>query len=182
MNVQSKSVRRPETVTTGPLPGSRKIYISPACSPDLRVPVREILLDASANEPNLRVYDPSGPYTEADVHFDLAAGLPQIRESWLARREGLETYQGRPVKDEDNGHVSAEALAAPCPAQRILRRGRDGALVTQYEFARAGIITEEMIFCAHRENLGREAALAGAAGRLADGESFGADIPAICTP
>ena len=28
-------------------------------------------------------------------------------------------------------------------------------MVTQYEFARAGIVTEEMIFVAHRENLGR---------------------------
>jgi phosphomethylpyrimidine synthase len=182
MNVHSKSVPQPETVTQGPLPGSRKIYISPACSPDLRIPVREILLDPSAKEPNLRVYDPSGPYTESDLKVDLAAGLPQIRESWLARREGLETYAGRPVKAEDNGNISGEAAAAPCPAQRILRRGVEGALVTQLEFARAGIITEEMIYVAHRENLGREAVLAGAAERLADGESFGAEIPAFCTP
>jgi phosphomethylpyrimidine synthase len=32
--------------------------------------------------------------------------------------------------------------------------------VTQLEFARAGIITKEMIYVAHRENLGRTAALA----------------------
>ena len=87
-----------------------------------------------------------------------------------------------PVKAEDNGNVSGEALVAPCPAQRILRRGREGGLVTQYEFARAGIITEEMIYVAHRENLGREAAVAGAAERIADGESFGAEIPEFVTP
>ncbi|MDI9846811.1 phosphomethylpyrimidine synthase ThiC [Rhodoblastus sp. 17X3] len=182
MNVHSKNVRTPESVTTGPLPGSRKIYLSPACSPDMRVPVREIPLDPSCSEPPLRVYDPSGPYTETDVQVDLAAGLPQVRESWIARREGLETYPGRPVKAEDNGNVSAEALVAPCPAKRILRRGRDGGLVTQYEFARAGIITEEMIYVAHRENLGREAALAEAAERIKDGESFGAEIPEFVTP
>ncbi len=95
MNVHSKNVRHPDTVTQGPLPGSRKLYIEPACSPGMRVPVREILLDASAKEPNLRVYDPSGPYTESDFPINLAAGLPPIRESWLAARKGLETYQGR---------------------------------------------------------------------------------------
>ena len=47
---------------------------------------------------------------------------------------------------------------------------------------RAGIVTEEMIYVAHRENLAREAALEGAAGRLADGDSFGAAIPEFITP
>jgi phosphomethylpyrimidine synthase len=55
-------------------------------------------------------------------------------------------------------------------------------MVTQYEFARAGIVTEEMIFVAHRENWGRERMLAEAEARLADGESFGADIPPFITP
>jgi phosphomethylpyrimidine synthase len=55
-------------------------------------------------------------------------------------------------------------------------------MVTQYEFARAGIVTEEMIFVAHRENGGRERMLAEAEARLADGESFGADIPPFITP
>ena len=181
MNVHSKTPPARQR-HHGPLPGSRKIYIEPACSPDMRVPVREILLDASAGEPHLRVYDPSGPYTETRFAVDLSAGLPPLRESWLAAREGLEAYQGRAVKAEDNGNVSAEALAEPCPAQRVLRRGIDGAPVTQFEFARAGIITEEMIFCAHRENLGREAALAEAAARIQDGETFGAEIPDFVTP
>ncbi len=182
MNVHSKTIRTPESVTQGPLPGSRKIYISPACAENMRVPVREIALDPSSGEPSLRVYDPSGPYTEADAKIDLAAGLPQIREVWLNQRKGLETYRGRDVKAEDNGNLSADATAAPCPAQRVLRRGVDGAPVTQYEFARAGIITEEMVYVAHRENLGREAALAGAAERLKDGDSFGAAIPEFVTP
>ena len=54
--------------------------------------------------------------------------------------------------------------------------------MTQYEFARAGIITKEMIYVAHRENLGRKAALARAKAALADGESFGAAIPEHITP
>ncbi len=39
-----------------------------------------------------------------------------------------------------------------------------------------------MIYVAHRENLGREAALAEAAARIQDGESFGAEIPEFVTP
>ena len=34
-------------VTTGPIAGSRKIYATPDAAPDLKVPLREIVLDAS---------------------------------------------------------------------------------------------------------------------------------------
>ncbi|PWE16448.1 phosphomethylpyrimidine synthase [Marinicauda salina] len=54
--------------------------------------------------------------------------------------------------------------------------------VTQLEFARAGIVTKEMIYAAERENLGRARALPGAAERRADGEDFGAAIPEFVTP
>ncbi len=35
-------------VTTGPIQGSRKIYVSPEAAPDLRVPLREIQLSEGA--------------------------------------------------------------------------------------------------------------------------------------
>ena len=182
MNVQPKhSTLVPETVTTGPLTGSRKVYYSPEGRPEIRVPFREIAL-SDPNEPTLRVYDASGPYTETDSRIDLAKGLPPVRDAWLAKREGLETYEGRAVKSEDNGDVSGDKLVPACPANRKPRRGLDGKMVTQYEFARAGIITEEMIYVAHRENLGREKMLEGAEARLADGENFGASVPAFVTP
>ena len=62
-------------VTTGPIAGSRKIYSTPDAAPDLRVPIREIPLEASANEPPVRVYDPSGPYTDDNVAIDVEKGL-----------------------------------------------------------------------------------------------------------
>ena len=46
-------------VTTGPIRGSKKIHVGP-----LKVAMREIALEPSANEPPLRVYDTSGPYTD----------------------------------------------------------------------------------------------------------------------
>ena len=48
--------------------------------------------------------------------------------------------------------------------------------------ARAGIVTEEMLYIAHRENAGRARAEEEAEARLADGMSFGASIPAFVTP
>ncbi len=171
---------RPGTVTTGPIRGSRKVYLSPPGHPGLRVPLREIALD-DPQAPRLHLYDTSGPYTEDGVAIDLAAGLPALRESWLARR-GFEVVEGRAVRPEDNGFASGERLVAPCPAARTLRRGCAGQPVTQLEFARAGIVTEEMVYAAHRENLGRIAASDEEKQRLAAGESFGAALPALVTP
>ena len=82
------------------------------------------------------------------------------------------------MKPEDNGFVGEDRLVPPCPAPRKLHRAAGAAPVTQLEFARAGIVTEEMIYVAHRENLCRERAFAQAAERIDDGESFGARTPA----
>jgi phosphomethylpyrimidine synthase len=170
----------PETVTTGPVIGSRKVYASPKSHPDIAVPFREIALSDPLEAP-VRVYDPSGPYTEDDARIDLKSGLPEQRAAWVAKR-GFEAITPRAVRPEDNGNVGADKLVPECPAARTIRAGRPGQLVTQYEFARAGIVTEEMIYVAHRENLAREAALEGAKERMADGESFGASVPEFVTP
>jgi phosphomethylpyrimidine synthase len=145
----------PQSVTTGPIMGSRKVYAAPRGRPDIRVPFREIAL-SDPSEPPVRVYDPSGPYTESSAPVDLAHGLPPAREAWIEAR-GLAAAEPRAIRPEDNGNVSADHLAPLCPATRTLRAGRPGQRVTQLEFARAGIVTEEMVYVAHRENLGREA-------------------------
>jgi phosphomethylpyrimidine synthase len=182
MNIRQKPESLiPQSVTCGPLPGSRKVYHQPQGRPDIKVPFREIALDPSCGEPPVRVYDASGPYTEDAPRIDLSAGLARLREPWLVAR-GFETYAGRPLRPEDNGNVAADKLVPLCPATPSLRRARAGTLTTQYEFARAGIVTEEMIYVAARENLGREKMLEGAEARIADGESFGAAIPAFVTP
>ena len=177
MNVQAK----PAAVTTGPVAGSRKVYSSPEGRPDIAVPFRDIDLHPTANEPPFRTYDTSGPYTDSAARIDLQAGAPSVRGEWIARR-GFAAVAARAVKPEDNGFVAADKLVAPCPAPRTVLAGASGQLVTQIEFARAGIVTEEMIYVAHRENLGRTQALADARATLDDGESFGASIPEFVTP
>ncbi|WP_366125289.1 phosphomethylpyrimidine synthase ThiC [Acetobacter cerevisiae] len=171
----------PGQVTTGPIRGSRKVYSSPEAHPDIRVPFREIMLDPSANEPPLRVYDTSGPYTDDAEQIDVRTGLPKPRAAWLAKRNLVQATP-RAVKPEDNGNAQGEQLVAPCPASHTVLQGQAGKPVTQYEFAKAGIITEEMIYVAHRENLGRQKAADDAAARLADGNSFDAAIPTFVTP
>lgn len=171
----------PAAVTTSPIRGSRKVYVAPAAHPDIRVPFREITLTEAAGEPPLLVQDTSGPFTDPAVSIDLTAGLPLARAGWIAGR-GFESVAPRAVKPEDNGGATGARLVPACPAQRPVLRARDGQMVTQLEFARAGIITEEMIYIAHRENAGRQAMAEGAAARRADGEDFGAEIPTFITP
>jgi phosphomethylpyrimidine synthase len=178
MTVQSKSTLRPSSVTTGAIAGSHKIYTSPEGRPDIRVPFREI---AVQGEEAYRAYDCSGVYTDPSVTIDLEAGLPPVRREWLAKR-GFDRITPRGVKPEDNGNIAADKLIPACPADHPVYGGKPGQPVTQYEFAKAGIITEEMIYVAHRENMGRAAMIAGAQERVADGESFGAEIPAFITP
>ena len=170
----------PESVTTGPIVGSRKVYASPKGRPTSecrsaksRSPTRTRRRSASTTLP--------APISRGAVRSISTAGLPAVREGWIAAR-GYAAIAGRAIKPEDNGAVSTDRLAPHCPAKRTLRAGAPGQLVTQYEFARAGIVTEEMIYVAHRENLAREAAVAEANARIADGESFGAAIPEFVTP
>ncbi len=179
--VRPKDFKLP-TITTGPITGSAKIYDAPVAHPDVKVPFRQITLQPSANEPPLRVYDSSGPFTDSTAAINVDKGLARHRTAWVLERGGVEAYAGRDVKPEDNGNVSGSAAARAFAISNQPLRGLPGKPITQYEFARAGIITKEMIYVAHRENLGRKEALTQAKDKLADGESFGASLPEHITP
>jgi phosphomethylpyrimidine synthase len=189
-------------VTTGPITGSRKIYARPDAAPELKVPLREIVLDASSGEPPVPVYDPSGPYTDPEATIEVERGLPRPRVAWVRGRGGVEEYEGRPIKPVDNGNVAGKHLARSFPNTPRPMRGIGGqttddgrqkesspssvlrppSSVTQLEWARAGAITKEMIYIAERENLGRKKMLEGAQAAHDDGESFGASVPLFVTP
>src|SRR5690349_8831855 len=208
-------------VTTGPLPASRKVYSTPEAAPDLRVPLREIVLSEASGEPPLPVYDTTGPYTDDNIAIDVEKGLKRTRIEWVKERGGVEEYEGRPIKPVDNGNVSGKHLARNFPntpkpwrassypsprsgegGERSEPGGVDSRKVnptpalradpppsgeglhplTQLEWARAGIVTKEMIYVAERGNRGRKKMLERAEAALADGESFGAAVPAFVTP
>ncbi len=171
------------TVTTGALPASTKTYTHPKAAPDLSVPHRAIALHPSANEPDVPVYDTSGPYSDPSVEIDLEKGLARPRTDWVLERGNAELYEGRDVKPEDNGGASGKYLAREFPIRnKPLRRKDLTKPFTQYEYAQAGIITKEMIYVAERENIGRQEAVAGAQARVNAGEGFGAELPAFVTP
>jgi phosphomethylpyrimidine synthase len=177
MNIAAKNLT--PTVTTGPLPASRKIYVPGDIHTDIRVPMREISVHPTSGEPPVVVYDSSGPYTIDGADIRIEQGLQQLRRGWVIARDDVEAYGGRHVRPEDNGFVTGDRLTPEFPAKRQPLRAKDGKAVTQLAYARAGIITPEMEFIAIRENLGRKA---NAEALIRDGESFGAHIPDHVTP
>ena len=114
-------------VTTGPIAGSRKVYSAPDAAPDLRVPLREIALSEAAGEEPVRVYDPSGIYTEADAAIDVEKGLKRTRIEWVKERGGVEEYDGRPLQPVDNGNASGKHLARSFPNTPRPLRGIDSS-------------------------------------------------------
>ncbi len=170
-----------------PYPNSRKIYVQ-GSRPDIRVPMREIILTDTHSEagkehnPPLTVYDTSGPYTDPDVTIDIRKGLPHIRSTWLDERGDTERlpehsseYGRRRAADRElDGLRFAHCNPRP-------RRARPGRNVTQMHYARQGIVTPEMEFVAIRENLRLELYREQLASQHR-GASLGATIPEIVTP
>ncbi|MGA0546843.1 phosphomethylpyrimidine synthase ThiC [Brevundimonas sp. VNH65] len=144
-------------IPTGERAGSKKVYVSGELYPDIRVPFREVAVHPSANEPPVTIYDSSGPYTDPTVTIDITKGLPHVKTSWqLDRGDIAPVANPREVKPEDNGHASGKHLAPRFDTSRHrVFKGVEGRPVTQYEYARAGVITPEMEYVAIRENLRR---------------------------
>jgi len=178
-----------DALSTQPFPASRKLYVE-GSRPDIRVGMREIdlspttLSDGSKEEnPPVRVYDTSGPYTDPEVEIDVRKGLSPLRKSWIEERNDTEFLPGF---SSDYANVRDRNLALEglrFEYKRQPRKAKPGKNVTQLHYARQGIITPEMEYIAIRENLAlSEAQLEQAAQSQHAGESFGAAIPGIITP
>jgi phosphomethylpyrimidine synthase len=190
----SKKQNMPEqgTISTGPLPGSKKVYIEGRIHP-VRVGMREITLSPTRltdgrteHNPPVTVYDTGGAYTDGDFTIDIRKGLPRIREQWILGRgdvvqlDAVSSDFGKTRRDDKSldtlrfGHISTPL------------RAREGCNVSQLYYAKKGIITPEMEYVAIRENQrfdllksqlnGQYETLAGQHA----GESFGAKTPKGC--
>jgi len=116
-------------VTTGPIRGSRKIYVGPS-----RVAMRSVDLEPSSGEPPVTLYDTSGPYTDPDARIDIMAGLPELRAAWIRGRGDVEEVDQREVKPEDNGQLGPDRSGGVAPFPRVRKRvlrARPGSNVTQ---------------------------------------------------
>src|SRR4026207_1940453 len=158
------------------LPGRKKIYAEGTLHKDVRVPGREIEVAptksypgaVTANDP-VRVYDCSGPWGDPAFTGKSEEGLPALRREWILKRGDVEEIDGREVKPQDNGYLSGKhaEYASKAEKNRLVEfsgltsqrrrppRAKNGQVVTQLAYARAGIITPEMEFIAIRENMGR---------------------------
>ena len=76
-------------------------------------------------------------------------------QQWVTERGDVEEYEGRDIKPEDNGGAKGKFLAREFPVKNKPLRAKPGQIVTQYQYAKDGIITKEMEFIAIRENMSR---------------------------
>ena len=151
-------------------PNSERVYLPGRLHPDLRVPFREVNLSPTkhpsgkieVNEP-VRIYDTSGPWGDPAFTGKVENGLPALRRDWILARGDVAEYEGREVKPEDNGYLSAEHASRHNEKKAARNRLREypglkrqplrasaGHPVTQMWYAKQGIITPEMEFIAIR--------------------------------
>ena len=67
-------------------------------------------MDGTLEEnPPVRVYDTSGPWTDPEQKHDVRDGLPALRREWIVARGDVEEYEGREVLPQDNGYLTKGA-------------------------------------------------------------------------
>jgi phosphomethylpyrimidine synthase len=181
-----------DAASVAPFPNSRKVYVQ-GSRPDIRVPMREITLTPTAvtgadgseqfeQNPPVRVYDTSGPYSDPAASIDVRKGLPLVRDSWIAERDDTfvlpsesSIFTRERLDDPETAHLRFEHIRKP-------RRAKPGKNVSQMHYARQGIITPEMEYIAIRENMAyAQMREQGLLGEQHAGESFGASIPGEIT-
>lgn len=163
--MSTSSFNKESISTMSNFPGSKKVYVV-GSREDIRVPMREIALSPTTStfgeedNPPIRIYDTSGPYTDPNYSADFTKGLPALRSNWIHERQDVEEYEGRQIKPEDNGYKNendprANQKTFPNLKRKPLR-AKKGKNVTQLHYAKKGIITPEMEFIAIRENMDPE--------------------------
>ena len=156
-------------VTTGPLKGSRKVYDAGQRFPELRVPGRAIEVEG---EPLVRVYDPSGPYTDAEATIDISAGLPRPRDAWVRARGDVEEVDSVMPPLGKGGAVPA------FPVSHRPLRAKPGKTATQLAYARPASSRRRW----NSSPSARTSAARRRRRQARDGEDFGAPIPDFVTP
>ena len=187
----SKSEKTPaqQTISTGAISGSRKIYVEGKLH-NIKVAMREIVLSPTklangkteANAP-VTVYDTGGAFTDDNMVVDIKKGLPRIREQWILDRNDVEQLDsvssdfGKDRRDDKSlDALRFEHIKKPLKAKK-------GHNVSQLYYAKKGIITPEMEYIAIRENQQVDVLKTQLNGQYENlsqqhpGESFGANTP-----
>ena len=147
-------------------PRSQKVYLPGKLYPNIRVAMRKVEQVPSVSfegeekiatpNPEIYVYDTSGPFSDAEMNIDLKKGLPRMREEWIVSRGDVEqlpeitSEYGQMRRDDKSlDHLRFEHIALPY-------RAKKGEAITQMAYAKRGIITPEMEYVAIRENMNCE--------------------------
>lgn len=150
-------------ITRTPFPNSEKVYLNGTIHPALRVAMRKVkqmptVTTANGTKvmtpnPDIYIYDTSGPYSDPTAEIDLRKGLPRLREPHIAANKDIEqlteisSQYGRMRRDDKTlDRLRFEHIALP-------RRAKPGKQITQMYYAKQGIITPEMEYVAIRENM-----------------------------
>jgi len=180
-----------QVISRTPFPASRKIFVKGQLH-DIEVAMREISLSETKihngfglteKNPPVTIYDTSGPYTDPAAVIDVKAGLPRIREKWIAGRGDVDKleqissdYGAARLHDPSLDHLRFAFQHQPY-------RAKPGANVSQMHYAKKGMITAEMEYIAIRENQRIDLVNEQLAGQAAvmnhqhKGHSFGANTP-----
>lgn len=150
-------------ITRTPFPNSEKVYLNGTLHPQLRVAMRKVKQIPTVTieggekkmspNPDIYIYDTSGPYSDPSADIDLRKGLPRLRESYIANNKDIEqlaeitSQYGRMRRDDRTlDPLRFEHIALP-------RRAKAGKQISQMYYAKQGIITPEMEYVAIRENM-----------------------------
>ena len=130
--------------------------------PELRVAMRKVEQVPSTNfvdgekvitpNPEVYVYDTSGPFSDPAIEVDLKKGLPRLREPWILKRGDVEqlpeiTSEYGRMRRDDRSLDSLRFEHITC------YRALQGKCCTQMYYAKQGIVTPEMEYVAIRENM-----------------------------
>lgn len=180
-----------DDASLSPLPNSKKTYVV-GSREDIRVPFRAISQAdtpasfGSESNPDIFVYDTSGPYTDPKINIDIRQGLAPLRATWIAERNDVEELATASSAYTQQSQKNIQIENIRFNLQRKPLRAKAGKNVTQLHYARQGIITPEMEFVAIRENqqrldLGNEE-VEKILNQRQIGQAFGAHIPSTITP
>lgn len=151
-------------MTSIKFPRSEKVYLHGSIYPSIRVGMRKVEQVPSTYtdndgkktivpNPDIYIYDTSGPFSDPAQKIDLKKGLPRMREEWILSRGDVEqlpeitSEYGRARRDDRSlDSLRFEHIRLPY-------RAKDGHAITQMAYAKKGIITPEMEYVAIRENM-----------------------------
>ena len=114
-----------------PFPNSEKVYIT-GSRPDLQVPMRKVSQSRSPegfNEPenpDIYIYDCSGPYTDPTAEIDIRKGLTRIREGWIDERGDTEHLSGFSSDFATSRMENPELAPVQFPVTHMPRRANPG--------------------------------------------------------